>query len=280
VLRHAGYGPETIAAVQTVDQKEAYYRVQSTLRGSNPLGAYLVVVSSAILAWLITKRTSRQVTLAAGLFLVATLAVLGHTYSRSAYIGAAVAGVVVCWLLLRTTKARQWLLAGMIALALVAAGSFAVLRDNDQFENTFFHTDETSQAADSSNEARAQALQQGIVDVAHEPLGRGPGTAGPASQYNLVPARIAENYYLQIGQEVGWIGLVLFIAILVMVGQALREQRKTAFGAMLLASLIGISLINLLSHAWTDDTLSLVWWGLAGIAIATPGILSTKDETG
>ena len=36
----------------------------------------------------------------------------------------------------------------------------------------------------------------------------------------------------------------------------------------LFGSLIGLTFINLLSHAWTDDTLAYVWWGLAGIAMA------------
>jgi hypothetical protein len=44
----------------------------------------------------------------------------------------------------------------------------------------------------------------------------------------------------------------------------------------LLASLIGISFVNLLSHAWADDTLAYLWWGLAGIAIGT----GTKSESG
>jgi hypothetical protein len=37
---------------------------------------------------------------------------------------------------------------------------------------------------------------------------------------------------------------------------------------ILLASLAGITFVNLLSHAWTDDTLAYLWWGLAGIALA------------
>jgi hypothetical protein len=35
----------------------------------------------------------------------------------------------------------------------------------------------------------------------------------------------------------------------------------------LFASLIGITLVNLLLYAWSDDTLSYIWWGLAGIAM-------------
>jgi hypothetical protein len=39
---------------------------------------------------------------------------------------------------------------------------------------------------------------------------------------------------------------------------------------VLFASFIGISFVNLLSHAWTDDTIAYIWWGLAGAAMALP----------
>ena len=102
------------------------------------------------------------------------------------------------------------------------------------------------------------------------PLGAGTGTAGPASVYNDHPARIAENYYIQIGQEAGVIGLALFVAINLLVAGRLWHRRGQLLPDVLLASLIGISLVNLLSHAWTDDTISYVWWGLAGAALALP----------
>jgi hypothetical protein len=47
-LKHFGYGPDTIPAYQTVDSNIDYRRIQSTLRGANPLGAYLVLVIPAI----------------------------------------------------------------------------------------------------------------------------------------------------------------------------------------------------------------------------------------
>jgi hypothetical protein len=47
-LRHFGYGPDTIAPSATVDQKAGYQRIQSTLRGANPFGAYLVIILSVI----------------------------------------------------------------------------------------------------------------------------------------------------------------------------------------------------------------------------------------
>lgn len=274
VLQHVGYGPDTIPAYQTVDQKPDYARVQSTLRGPNPLGAYLVlIIAGAVAVLVVAKKWAR---LLLGGLLVAALVVLGQTYSRSAYIGALVTLAVAFWMLLKSRQAKRWVLVG--AAALVVAGGLAIagLRQNDLVQNTFFHTDESSLSSHSSNQDRATALQTGLNQVLHQPLGRGPGTAGPASVYNRGQVRIAEDYYLQIGQEVGWLGLGLFVAILIAVGHQLYGQRRDRLAVVLFASLVGISIINLLSHAWADDTLSLLWWGLAGLCLSA--ILGSRNE--
>jgi hypothetical protein len=278
-LHNFGYNVSTISPYETIDNKADYVRIQSTLRGSNPLGAYLVLVLSAVLVILGRRRTQHD--LAAGALLVVGSIVLAATYSRSAYIGLVLSlfGLVV--LAVRGRQAQRRLALGLVVMAVLAGLAFGVLRNNDHFENTFFHTNEHSRSAISSNEQRASALRNGLQDVLHEPFGRGPGTAGPASLHNVEPARISENYYLQIGQEVGWLGLGLFVAIIIMIAKRLWRQRTDPFACTLLVSLIGISFINLVQHAWMDDTLALLWWGLAGIALATagrPAILKGKHH--
>jgi hypothetical protein len=49
---------------------------------------------------------------------------------------------------------------------------------------------------------------------------------------------------------------------------SLYENKQDSLSLILLVSLVGISFVNLLSHAWADDTLSLVWFGFAGIALS------------
>ena len=191
------------------------------------------------------------------------------TYSRSAYIGAFVAALALVLMLVHKSRLQRQLWWGLAVFAVVLAGAFALLRDNDRFENTFFHTNEQSQSATSSNSQRLSALQGATRDVVHEPFGRGPGTAGPASVHNSRPGRISENYYLQIGQEVGWLGLGLFVAIVVMVGHSLWRLRHELLARTLFVSLIGISVVALVQHVWADDTLALLWWGFAGVALAT-----------
>lgn len=263
VLEHIGYGPETIPAYQAVDQHPDYARVQSTLRGPNPLGAYLIIIISALLIGL-RRKWWPQIALLAG-----TLAVLFYTYSRSAWLGAAAAVAAIIFLSVDNERVRRSLvIAGAVAVLLFAGLVYAG-RDNQFVQKTVFHTDETSTSAQSSNEQRASALQQGLRDVVREPFGRGPGSAGPASLRNdRHGERIAENYYLQIGQETGWIGLLLFLAITAYVAALLWQRRAHPLAKVLLASLAGIVLVNFLSHAWADETLAILWWGMAGIAVA------------
>ena len=266
-LRHFGYGPKTIPAIETVDQKLSYQRIQSSLRGANPFGAYLVLVLTTTVAY-IRRSKYMWALLATG------LTALLFTYSRSAWIGLIISLSVYGWLSVTDPKQRRVILAGVAGLGLLLVLGAWAFRHNTTIQNTVFHSDNTSHAKTSSNTQRAGALEKGWHDVEHEPFGRGVGTAGPASVRNGTP-RIAENYYLQIGQEVGWLGLSLFLAINLLVAHALWI-RSTPLARVLLASFIGLTVVNMISHAWADDTLSLLWWGLAGVALSTPAIMNKE----
>ena len=120
---------------------------------------------------------------------------------------------MVAWFQLRSRQAR--LLAAAIAAGglLCAGGAFWLTKDNTAVQNALFHTQDHSASSVSSNDAHVSAFRSGVTDVLQQPLGDGPGTAGPASVYNSDhPARIAENYYVQIAQETGWLGLALFLS--------------------------------------------------------------------
>jgi uncharacterized membrane protein len=111
-------------------------------------------------------------------------------------------------------------------------------------------------------------MRSGLSDALHQPLGRGPGTAGPASVYNNHPARIPENYFVQLAEEIGWLGLIVFLLIYWLAAKGLYFAKTNPLALGLLAALVGITFINFLSQAWTDNTLSYLWWGLAGIVLA------------
>ena len=273
-LKHFGYGPNTIPVFETINSNSHYYRIASTLRGANPLGAYLIIPIS-----LLTVQLSRlKRTWCQGLFLAATLIVLFYSFSRSAWAGAGLSVGIILMVSIKSQKLRRLTIAIIGLLLIVFAGIFVALRHNSSFENFVFHTQTNSAVKTTSDQNHVSALKAGLSDLHHYPLGLGPGSAGPASVYNTGhPSRLAENYYVQIGQETGWLGLFLFVLINLGVGYLLWLRRSDPLALSLFASLIGLTFVNMLSHAWADDTLAYIWWGLAGLAMAPLPESSKKD---
>lgn len=268
-LSHFGYGKDTIPSYQTVDANLDYRRIQSTLRGANPLGGYLVLIIPALLIVLRKNRRLIMMSLAASLYL------LFYTYSRSAVVGIGLSLLTLIIINEAKFKAHLWTAAILVILISGIGGAY-YLRSSQVAQDTILHTTNTPAKSQNSNSLRVKSIQNGLKDIYHEPLGGGPGTAGPASFRNSGhPPRIAENYFLQIGQEVGVIGMVLFVSINILVAKELWIRRHDQLARLLLVSLIGITFINLVSHAWTDDTLAYLWWGLAGIACA-PALVKSK----
>lgn len=266
-LTHFGYGPNTIEPVETINHNAQYLRIASTLRGANPLGAYLLIPISLLAGLLITgRRTWPYISLFVG-----SLLTLFFSFSRSAWIGAALALIVIGIHYLDRKYLKQ-ALAAIVCVLVLAVAVFTAFEwhHNTRFQNIFLHTQTHSAVKATSDQGHIAGLRAGLHDLVHQPFGRGPGSAGPASVYNTGAPRIAENYFLQIGQETGWIGLILFILINIGVGYILWLKREDPLALTLFASLIGLTFINLFSHGWTDDTTAYIWWGLAGIAMVMP----------
>ena len=265
-LRHFGYGQATIPPFETINHNAHYIRIASTLRGANPLGAYLIVPISLLTVLLLSPK--RRTWLQAG-FLAELLLVLFFSFSRSAWIGAALTVAVILLISVRTKPSRIVTLSIIGALVLAAAVLTLAFHRSPRFENFVFHTQTHSAVRTTSKDKHLAALKTGLREVRDHPLGQGPGTAGPASIYNTGHSpRVAENYFVQISQETGWLGFGLFVLINLGVGYLLWVRRADPLALSLFASLIGLTFVNMLSHAWADDTLAYVWWGLAGVAMA------------
>jgi hypothetical protein len=266
-LSHFGYGPHTIPAFQTVDQQRRFHRIQSTLRGANPLGAYLTVIIPIFIFFSTKRRLIRIISTLLGLVAIV------FTYSRSAYVGLIITiGVVLYYLKFDGTKlkkdVKQALYFIFIGIVLLILALSIALRNNTTFDNIFLHTSKNSHSHSTSNSVRFSDLRVNSENFIKHPLGQGVGIAGPASVHNNHPAMFAENFYIQIGQEAGVLGLIVFLSINIIVGYRLYLRRDDPLSLLLFASLIGLSLINMLSHAWADDTLSLLWWAFAGVALS------------
>lgn len=265
-LTHFGYVKNsTYDPYITINQNTSTIRVQSFLRGANPLGAYLVMATGLIAACSIESRRRVKYTLFG---LIALLALL-LTFSRSGWLGSIVVLISVLWLSLRKPRPKAIFFSAVFILVLIPIVGLALLHNNKGVQNAVFHVSANSTAQQTSNAGHAQALKSSIHDIAEQPFGRGPGTAGQASWYNQPhEVRNSESYFLEIGQEMGLLGLILFAAILLITGKELSKRNSDPLARGLLAGMIGLLIVNALTYGWVDDTLGFVYWGLVGVALS------------
>jgi hypothetical protein len=120
----------------------------------------------------------------------------------------------------------------------------------------------------SSTQGHAERLADGIYYLNQNPLGLGLGDAGPASRYSsLGDPFISENWFLQIGLETGFVGLILMLAILSTLAYQLIKSRNRYTSALALA-LLGLSFHALVLHTFESFAVATTFFALAAISIA------------
>lgn len=272
-LEAVGYnGDDALQARYTLDDNPNRVRYAGTTRGPNVLGL-LAGMLSTILAGSVLPKIVRKSTKKDALFTVQVLiivlasVVVLLTYSRSAALATVIAISIVVFMSL---PAQFKKVAASVVVLSVLVGGFLIIGALDSsatLRTLILHDDPSSGGAITSTSRRFEANKVAFEDIVRRPLGDGPGTAGPASFYNDEETRIAENYYLQLGQGVGLIGLFLFVVIVSIVGRNLYLQRRKYWPRILFATLVGISVAGMFTHVWTDGEVALIWWGLAGLFI-------------
>ena len=263
-LKYLGYNETTIAPYMLVDMNPAFVRYNSTLRGPNPLGAYAIIVVSIATAWWLIRakklRDKRWLALPAFYAAIGTVAAW-VSYSRSALVAAAGSvGLVAALRFGRRVSRRVWL-AGIGIMLMCIAGLY-LIRNTEFFHTVIIHDNPTTGARTTSNDDHVKSLSAGIARMTQQPLGAGVGTTGSAAMYGSMP-HIIENQYVMVAHEVGWLGLALFVLIYTLVLCGLWKQRRQWYAVGLWASGVGLAFVGIVLPVWADDTVSIVWWGLA-----------------
>lgn len=281
ILAHLGYSQQTIMPYLTVDRNPDYVRVNSTLRGPNPLGAYAGIVLALLVAAAVRLRDRlNSNTMLGGIILfVCSLVALWLSYSRSAAIGAAVAiGIVLGVTVLRKLSKKAWIISSVVLFALL--GALLAGRDSSFVSNVLLHENPSGGSSVSSNDGHAESLRDGALRLVSQPFGAGIGSTGSASLSGPAPV-IIENQFFFIAHEAGWLGIILFVAIFVAIMIRLWKKRADWLALGVFASGVGLSIIGILLPVWADDTVSVVWWGLAATVLAggAYGRKTTKQKT-
>lgn len=277
ILTHLGYSMDRgVRPAFFIDDKAGLPRIMSTLREPNALGAYLLVPLAALFVLILKAARAVRRWQFGGLFALHALA-LFLTFSRSAWLGAAVALSLVVWWryssLFVRFFARWW---PALAIGLVLLLALGVLQRDNQFVRSYITHNTPEQVQDlDSNDYHWIFLRQGVEGIVQQPIGHGPGTAGIVSIQNPKGSFLTENYYVQIGYEVGVAGLGIFIALSVLVYQRLY-RRHDDVAVVLLAGFWAYVVTNMLLHTWSNEAVAAQWWLLAGLALTTSAAVTKR----
>lgn len=267
VLKYLGYGQDTIRPFTTIDRNPDFVRINSTLRGPNPLGAMCVIYGSLALAYLLRRwrATSSHKQIFAAVALGLATVVLFASFSRSAYLAFILAVLVIAIAVkVKVPTKRVLVAAGGVIAAGVVVMSF--VQSTDWYSNVILHEDPESTVVSKSNQGHIDSLADGVNRAVRQPLGAGVGSTGSASLYDVDTQNdvIIENWYLFVAHESGWLGLALFLALNVLALFSLWYQRNSWLAFGLFGAGVGLILIGLLLPVWADETVAFTWWGLVG----------------
>jgi hypothetical protein len=276
ILSHVGYSKATISPYLTVDKNPNFIRINSTLRGPNPLGAYCILTMTMALAWLISgwKKLATWQRVILIVSILGSLSVIYASYSRSAWVGLA-AALVVLGLLYVPKKFRTVVLASVVVVAVILGGSYVATQNSNFVQTIIRHKDPLDPTGNDSDIGHLNSLQTGLQQTLKQPLGAGIGSTGSASLLGDSP-QIVENQYLFVTHEAGWLGLGLCVWLISEIIYRLYQGAKTNWQAKaILASGAGLLVAGLFLPIFADDTIAYVWWGLAAAmtAVALPGTI-------
>jgi len=302
-----------VAAFQQVSDT-GLRRIQSTMSGPNQLGLWILVPLGIWLSWLAKGRGIIEYwntrTLKYWVSGALLLGALFLTFSRAAWIAAFVMAMVT---LCRSVPRRHLKHAAIGAIIIVASIGIVA---SALFPSVFFRL--------SSSRGHLVRPLQAIGRIINHPLGEGLGAAGPASNRvsetcvflrpqddpswakttprlcvflgstQVQPADHAcrcpflpENWYLQIGVEMGVLGFVLFVTLVVFVLRRMNAECRMYNVKCLLAKdgfsqtnnstfyiqhftflvFLGISIAALFLHAWEDSAVSYTVWLLLAVQL-------------
>lgn len=226
-------------------------RLKSILAGPNALGLYLLVLFSYCLAFI--KKSWIKFPL---LFLIVVASVL--TFSRSTWAGLIVFALAYSFILLKTKIGvlKTTMLLGIISLAILFLG--LNLYQNESYEKVITHDDSNTRRIEQYERIWQSRYEIGL-------LGRGTGTAGPSSQVRLDQGENhwTENIYLDIFEELGLIGLVLYLAVIISMLIFSWKRIDRSFGLASFLSLFSFSIAGLFINYYTGQVgIFLVWLAL------------------
>jgi len=197
--------------------------------------------------------------------LAVVLANIALTYSRSIWLGAAAMGVFAFfWFIPNKAKLKISFAVLLVAIA-AAAGVWIYGLQQAKFEGWPPPFLRVLFVRDVSTSAHFNFAKQGLQLAMEHPMGMGLGTVGPASV--RFQKLLTENWFLQIADEMGVIGLLIFLGILFFISKKLLADKTNLRKVGLFLGLLGICVAGLFTHSFEETTTALLLFGFVGIGI-------------
>lgn len=212
----------------------AYSHVDGTMTRLNRLsGAPMDIVNPNQLAWVIVNtipfifylcwqngKLGKMIFLAAIPLFAYTLLLTG---SRSGMVSLAV--VFIGMVLISEKRGRNLMIA--MAVVIPAAIYLFSFADSD-LQTRYLSIVDSSVAGGDTKQGRIDALIRQLGSVSNNPLfGNGLGTSGETNMNVLGNSQVTHNMYIEILQENGIIGFILFMTYIVTMIKALAVARRT-----------------------------------------------------
>jgi O-antigen ligase len=235
-------------------------QAHSIFSGPNQMATALTLFAAVTLAAILLAPKDKQ-NRPVQLLLLSIGILSGLSYSRSGWLGMGLfAGVV--FLLLLANRSKRWIWPVVLMVALVGAALFGMLRYHDTFATVLGHKFSTRQHAAASGAAISRDVSRPTSN--HTLFGLGIGSAGPAS-YRLAHPLIEESWYLQLIDELGLVGLVLWFALIATIFWRWIRIKSALIQGLALA-LAGISLNAAFLHVWADNYyIQIAFWLIVGL---------------
>lgn len=262
-----------------VDQAEigVRTRVFSIIGSPNILGSYLVLVLPVATSLFQTAVSRRQRYLL-GAAILALLACLILTFSRGAWLAFLAAAII--YGLLQDKRVLVLILAGAILLPVVSPSVAGRL----QYALSSSYLESSAQAGRVArwDLALDRAVKHPVVGV-----GLGHFGGATAARYRMPGTFYADNYYLKLAAETGFVGLGVFLWVLLhtlrLLGGAIKgtasDPSKRALACGIAAGLIGVLLQNGVENIFEVPMMQTLFWVTLGVAAQLPGGTGQDDPS-
>jgi hypothetical protein len=224
--------------------------------------SFWLVLPFAVAFERVVRRTATPAVLVSTILIGAALLL---TQTRSAIF----AGLVVAILALQPAAGRRRHWRTQVALILAGLALLAVpLALTTHLAN---RVAATNTAADNSSAGHLSGFSGGVSTLASHPLGQGLSTgAGAGQRFHVTNTTIPENYYLEVGDEIGLLPMIVFVALtivlLVRLRRAGREDDDPLTTAAWAAG-VGLAISALFLQTWVDFGVAWTYWGIAGAVL-------------